>query len=270
MRQDIDLILSFQQTKEQKHTKILKFFKEKSQILNEENKALSALNESLEKNNQELEHQKNTLTNETTILRKSINNYIFKNKVHKVCKNCKKMYKEEENFNWSCKIHMSKYNGNMFWCCGKIEINAKGCVVSKHISGDDEDGQEKLKEENMKFCSNCREAGHGPKECPKDPNTRTNFDPMQELDRIENYKKHKTKINAEILKHQLSLNDRTKFKDDDNDCLEEEFDDLEDIKNVSINDSDMNKYKIEEPESPSKNSAKKHLKVFSNIIRKLD
>jgi hypothetical protein len=48
---------------------------------------------------------------------------------------------------------MSKYNGNMFWCCGKPEINAEGCVVSKHISADDEEGQEKVKEENMKFCS---------------------------------------------------------------------------------------------------------------------
>jgi hypothetical protein len=74
-----------------------------------------------------------------------------------------------------------------------------------------------------------------------------------------------------MLKHQLSLQSgRTKFQGDDNDCLEAEFDDLEDIKNVSINDSEMNKYKIEEPEPPGKTSAKKHVKVFSNIIRKLD
>ena len=31
----------------------------------------------------------------------------------KICKNCKRFFKEEENFNWSCKIHTSQYSGEI-------------------------------------------------------------------------------------------------------------------------------------------------------------
>ena len=37
----------------------------------------------------------------------------------KTCKNCAKDYDEKENFNWSCRVHVSVYGGEMWWCCGK-------------------------------------------------------------------------------------------------------------------------------------------------------
>lgn len=153
MHEDIDSVINFQYAKEEKHTRMLKYFKDKSKLLHDENKSLLAIKEYLEKSNQELEQQKTALTNEVVVLRKSVNNFHSRSEIDNVCKNCKKIYKEEENFNWSCKTHLSKHNGSMYWCCGKSEPIAEGCIISKHISADDEEGHGSQKHEKSKFCS---------------------------------------------------------------------------------------------------------------------
>lgn len=57
----------------------------------------------------------------------------------KVCKNCKKFYHDNENFNWSCKIHSSQYSGEMWWCCGKSGEMAPGCKICMHECKEDDE-----------------------------------------------------------------------------------------------------------------------------------
>jgi hypothetical protein len=45
----------------------------------------------------------------------------------KMCGRCQKEYNEKENYNWSCRIHSSPWGGEMYWCCGKTNVNAVGC-----------------------------------------------------------------------------------------------------------------------------------------------
>jgi DNA gyrase/topoisomerase IV subunit A len=75
-------------------------------------------------------------------------------KEEKFCKNCQKSFFESENFNWSCRVHASKMSGETYWCCGKVGKDSVGCIVSKHISKDEED---LIEDENLngvlKFCS---------------------------------------------------------------------------------------------------------------------
>ena len=60
-----------------------------------------------------------------------------------MCNNCKKDFKDTENFNWSCRVHQSQWSGEMWWCCGKSSKDAPGCKFSKHEHiKDDEDGEE--------------------------------------------------------------------------------------------------------------------------------
>jgi hypothetical protein len=71
----------------------------------------------------------------------------------KLCKNCTKEYHETDNFNWSCKTHKSEFGGEMWWCCGKKEMNAPGCKTAKHESKEEEDDEEnvkKLESEDLK------------------------------------------------------------------------------------------------------------------------
>ena len=67
--------------------------------------------------------------------------------IEKVCINCKKLYQESENMNWSCKTHMSQYSANMWWCCGKSNHDAEGCKVGLHAS------KENPEEQGMKYFS---------------------------------------------------------------------------------------------------------------------
>ena len=71
----------------------------------------------------------------------------------KICVNCKKAYKEEENFNWSCKTHLSEFSGNAWWCCGKSEKDDEGCSVTRHISKDDLDNEKQIKNISKAICS---------------------------------------------------------------------------------------------------------------------
>ena len=45
----------------------------------------------------------------------------------RVCKKCGKDFMESENFNWSCTTHQSEFSGEMWWCCGKLTKEARGC-----------------------------------------------------------------------------------------------------------------------------------------------
>ena len=60
----------------------------------------------------------------------------------KVCKNCGKDYVENENYNWSCRVHLSEYSGEIWWCCGKEGRDQLGCKYSKHESKEEEEEEE--------------------------------------------------------------------------------------------------------------------------------
>jgi hypothetical protein len=55
----------------------------------------------------------------------------------KTCRNCNKEFNEKENFNWSCRVHLSDFGGEMWWCCGKRGKDTPGCKFSKHETKDD-------------------------------------------------------------------------------------------------------------------------------------
>jgi len=114
----------------------------------------------------------------------------------KVCRWCQKEFTEGENFNWSCRTHTSEFGDQMYWCCGKTSKEAKGCQTRKHESKDeDEDAKDReevqrLRDANVR-CSSCKEIGHRPSDCPKDPNVRSNVDLSQELKRLTDLKERK-------------------------------------------------------------------------------
>ena len=76
-----------------------------------------------------------------------------------VCKNCKTMFTEAENFSWSCKTHPSGWSGNIYWCCGSSIIGQPGCLQSKHIRTEVE---KETRADNNNFCSSCRSSGTSP------------------------------------------------------------------------------------------------------------
>ena len=98
-----------------------------------------------------------------------------------MCKNCKKEYKDNENFSWKCRTHRSEYSkeDDLWWCCLKKGIDNKGCKLQKHECLEDEDDDDmidkKQAENQMKFkrCQCCREIGHLIDQCPRDPNLKT-------------------------------------------------------------------------------------------------
>lgn len=85
-------------------------------------------------------------------LRKNVDS---ENTDEKMCQKCKKLYKESENFNWSCKTHPSQSVNDYWWCCGKKGEYAPGCQAGRHESREDEN--EILKNEdfikNSSLCS---------------------------------------------------------------------------------------------------------------------
>ena len=57
----------------------------------------------------------------------------------RICKTCNKEYRDQENYNWSCRVHQSDWGGEMWWCCGKREKDAPGCKFRKHTWKNDQD-----------------------------------------------------------------------------------------------------------------------------------
>eukprot|EP00744_Colponema_vietnamica_P003737 GILI01005676.1.p1 GENE.GILI01005676.1~~GILI01005676.1.p1 ORF type:complete len:898 (+),score=233.78 GILI01005676.1:261-2954(+) len=154
--------------------------------------------EHIRKERDKFERKVRELTDEKDKLKQKIKRFRARKKLfepeQKVCKNCSKEFMEGENYNWSCRTHQSEFGGEMWWCCGKPGKDAPGCKYAKHESKDDDDDMdedEKNKEEgerkkNSKVrCWSCNEIGHDSRDCPRDPNIRTNFPVDKELARIE-------------------------------------------------------------------------------------
>ena len=103
--------------------------------LNETEKNIKALTEEIELLKNKLKQFK---------LRKNVDS---ENSDEKMCQKCKKLYKESENFNWSCKTHASQCANDYWWCCGKKGEYAAGCQAGRHESREDE--SEKLQNEDL-------------------------------------------------------------------------------------------------------------------------
>ena len=102
----------------------------------------------------------------------------FMSQSTKMCHNCKKDFKDSENFNWSCRNHTSQWSGEMWWCCGKTSQSAPGCKFSKHESQDFKDEEEEDDKDIKTLmqsarCMCCKEFGHSMDNCPRDPNFKT-------------------------------------------------------------------------------------------------
>ena len=96
------------------------------------------------------------------------------------CLNCKKEYKEDENFNWKCRTHRGEYSeqDDLWWCCLKKGFDTVGCRTSKHIpeidkGSDDEDKDQLGKTQQQIKCHCCKEKGHSIENCKRDPNIKT-------------------------------------------------------------------------------------------------
>lgn len=132
----------------------------------------------------------------------------------KLCGTCGKLFLEHENFNWSCRIHISTWSGKMYWCCGKTLKKSLGCKLQKHfckegiLTTEDNDSAFAIA-----FCSTCRKQGHVAKECEYDPNSIKGPSQTQSLSPsrilsnkvLEVYKKKQKKY--KLLKHNQSIND---------------------------------------------------------------
>lgn len=115
--------------------------KEKMLRLKELSESLTEEREKLKGKLETAEYNYKILSEEYEKLRQRAKQVKFRQieaEEEKVCKNCKKIYKEEENFNWSCKVHSSQFSG-IWWCCGKKDKNAPGCKVCMHESKDEYD-----------------------------------------------------------------------------------------------------------------------------------
>jgi hypothetical protein len=104
------------------------------------------------------------------------NNEIKEKNIEKICDVCNAMFYEGNNYNWSCKKHASQWNGNMYWCCGKVLQSAVGCIKQKHIARDKNEIEEAKNDDKslveMKiYCVSCRKNGHLARDCLLDPNS---------------------------------------------------------------------------------------------------
>lgn len=88
------------------------------------------------------------------------------------CKRCDKLFLEDDNFNWSCRVHTSSYEA--FWlCCGKKQMDALGCLTGKHLPMNEIEKLGLVVEVDgviEEKCVSCKEIGHTTLTCPRDPN----------------------------------------------------------------------------------------------------
>lgn len=120
-----------------------------------------------------------------------------------ICVNCWKTYNKSLNMMCSCTFHSQPWNGRIYECCNQTYINSTGCKSGKHT-----EIKEKSKE-TQRLCTSCRESGHISKDCPKDPNTRTGINPLEELQRISklNSNKFQVKPVQTLRKYEFDKND---------------------------------------------------------------
>lgn len=128
----------------------------------------------------------------------------------KVCVNCRKVYKESENYNWSCRYHMSKYSGVLYWCCGQNDKFVQGCISAKHMIIEPKEKKGESSMQVQPFCSviftqSCKKKGHFSTTCPNDPNAKTNFEPEDEKLRIENSANYKQRLSKVIDVEKLDM-----------------------------------------------------------------
>lgn len=72
--------------------------------------------------------------------------------IEKICVNCKKVYQDDSNFNWSCKTHVSQYSSEFWWCCGKTNKDDEGCKITFHTSKEDQE-ESVIKPFSMLMCT---------------------------------------------------------------------------------------------------------------------
>jgi chromosome segregation ATPase len=108
----------------------------------------------------ELEKQSKILSEEQDKTRQKLKQMRIKRRAfgemeEKVCRSCGRTYYDNENYNWSCRIHFSQYGGELWWCCGKQGQNAPGCKLSKHECREDEDDEEEEQGKMKTACVKC-------------------------------------------------------------------------------------------------------------------
>ena len=129
---------------EGKLNKITTKINEHYRYLTDELKNCNAENEQLKIELQALEINSKTILDQYEHLKIKMKQLQSKKNVtensadEKLCQRCKKVYRESDNFNWSCKIHFSTYSGEIWWCCGKKGESAPGCRSSKHECKEEE------------------------------------------------------------------------------------------------------------------------------------
>jgi hypothetical protein len=250
LEESISSVLSFNSSFKDRAEKIIRVLKDQIKVYQDESKILLSTNVELLKETQDLDFQRLTIANELAGVRKSLAQH-SKRFRDLICQNCKKLFREEDNFNWSCKTHLSVYNGTMFWCCGQTDKDAEGCIVGKHVWAEDEEHKGNIK--NTVFCSvkymqSCKEVGHASKDCPKDPNARTLCDPVQELERISENLKQKAKIHVDVLNQQLWLQHQRTGTIRDKFALFSDFEDVQEVKIEAQIKKKENLYEIEQLE----------------------
>ena len=151
--------------------------KEVSQLIEEKEKLFESSEEAKKRLNEATEELKTLKTRHRKS--KVIKSYGDE----KFCVNCLQVYKDQDNFNWSCRTHKSQFSENRYWCCNAQGKSAAGCIFSKHTTNEELLEQD---EENktVKFCSGCKESGHSIQECFKDPNIHTRVSITDEKERL--------------------------------------------------------------------------------------
>lgn len=134
---------------------------EKDTVINKYKEKVGKLERALNYNNNQIDELRNLLDKTKKDLDLLNHEYVMARRrismlqptaAEKICVNCKKAFKDEDNFNWSCKVHLSEYSGNAWWCCGKSDKLDEGCSITKHISKD-EDEEHQLKINLKVICS---------------------------------------------------------------------------------------------------------------------
>ena len=180
--------LEFLKSKEQfemNQEKIVKGFRNRIQKVQTEYSMCLEERESLKLENLELSKKQFDTEKELKSIRKKIRQNTISGSldIEKYCVKCQKSFVDSENFNWSCKSHMSLIHNNIFWCCGKEGKEAPGCIISRHLSKLDSEPPDATS--NIKFCAGCKDSGHSISNCPRDPNIKTLAESSEDLKRVE-------------------------------------------------------------------------------------
>ncbi|CAG9321593.1 unnamed protein product [Blepharisma stoltei] len=192
----------------------------------------------------------------------------------KLCKNCNRPFFEKDNYNWSCLRHAGKWNGMMYWCCGNIKEDTPGCVTSKHESRDEDEEEENEPTEEIekkkynKRCPSCREIGHLPSQCPKDPNARSNVSQTEELDRIVLAKRRRDRMgnmSNEVTSKLKSMNKLNQLGEIKTMRSNFGFEDIEEVRMAAVTSPPINVFEIAKRKSERSTTIKHRRLTRTNI-----